>query len=164
MKKLQTKQQSILSVKNWKSYPDKKFQFFVNRFFHYNKQNLCLWMEDSRKTFQLTITLFLLINFPQKLNLGKTHDILCKPDFSSATKDWISLPKNQNKNCSWASDCWEYTKSFLRKKMLGHFPLSTTQEKIKISRLKMRLRKLYKKENFTPEIKPMIENVARWTI
>ena len=43
--------------------------------------------------------------------------------------------------------------------MLDHFPLSATQENIKISRLKMRLRKLYKKENFTPEIKPMIENV-----
>ena len=53
----------------------------------------------------------------------------------------------------------ERIRSPYQKTMLGHFPLSTTQENIKTSRLKMRLRKLYKKENFTPEIKPMIENL-----
>ena len=36
---------------------------------------------------------------------------------------------------------------------------STSQENIKISRLKKRLRNFYKKENSKPKIKPMFENL-----
>ena len=36
---------------------------------------------------------------------------------------------------------------------------SNTQDSIRISRLKKRLRKLYNKENFKPEIKLIIENL-----
>ena len=44
--------------------------------------------------------------------------------------------------------------------MLGHFPKnSTTQENIRISRLKSSLRKLYNKDNFKPEIKLTIKNL-----
>ena len=32
----------ILLVEIWKSYPDKNFQSFVNRYCHFNKQDLCL--------------------------------------------------------------------------------------------------------------------------
>ena len=43
------------------------------------------------------------------------------------------------------------------KKMLELF--LKIQENIRISILKRRLQNLYKKENFKPEIKPMIENL-----
>ena len=36
---------------------------------------------------------------------------------------------------------------------------STIQEKVKISRPKKRLKNLYKKENFEPESKPMIQTL-----
>ena len=46
------------------------------------------------------------------------------------------------------------------KRMPGHFfENSTTQENIRISKLKKRLQHFYKKENFRAEIKPMIQNL-----
>ena len=45
----------------------------------------------------------------------------------------------------------------LKKNAMTFFQNSTTQENIRISILKKRLKKLCKKENFTPESKPMTE-------
>ena len=52
-----------------------------------------------------------------------------------------------------------YTKSCLKKNAGTFSKNSTTQENIKISRLKKKLSNLYKKGNFKPEIKPTIENL-----
>ena len=57
-------------------------------------------------------------------------------------------------NHSSASDWWENTKSSFKENTRTFSKNSTTQENIRISRLQ----NLYKKENFKPEIKPMIEN------
>ena len=56
-------------------------------------------------------------------------------------------------------DWWEYTKSCLKENARTFSKNSITQENIIISKLKKGLRSLYKREKFTPEIKPMIENV-----
>ena len=71
------------------------------------------------------------------------------PDFSWTTKDLVSSAKIQNSNFS-----EKYTKSKISKNF-------TKQEniRIRICRIKNRLKSLYKKENFKPEIKPMIENL-----
>ena len=53
----------------------------------------------------------------------------------------------------------EYTKSCFKENARTFSKNSTTQENIGISRLKKRLQNLYKKENFKPEIKPMIGNL-----
>ena len=52
------------------------------------------------------------------------------------------------------------TKSRLRKNARISSKNSTTQENIRISRLKTKLRNLYKKEKFKSEIKPIIENLS----
>ena len=49
------------------------------------------------------------------------------------------------------------TLNLILKKMLELF--LKIQENIRISILKRRLQNLYKKENFKPEIKPMVENL-----
>ena len=59
-------------------------------------------------------------------------------------------------NHSSSSDWWENSKSSF-KKMVELF--LKIQENIRISILKRRLLNLYKKENFKPEIKPIIENL-----
>ena len=71
----------------------------------------------------------------------------------------ISLLKTQKSNHSSASDRWKYIKSCFKENTRTFSKSSTTQENIRISRLKNRLRNLYKKQNFKPEIKPIIKNL-----
>ena len=59
---------------------------------------------------------------------------------------------------STASDWWEYTKSCFNGNAKISSKNSTTQENINF-KTKIRLQNLCKKENFKPEIKPMIENL-----
>ena len=109
--------------------------------------------------------LLLIINYhaisierlPSKTKLGKfswyfNNSLLCKTDFSSATKDLRSLVKTQKINHSSASNRWKYTESCFKENGRTFSKNSTNQENIRISRLKKRLRNLYKKENFKPEI------------
>ena len=76
MKNEEQSNSQILLVKIRNSYPNKKFQSFVNRYFHYNKQNLGLKVESRRRIFQITIMLFRLIELPQKLKMGRTYVVL----------------------------------------------------------------------------------------
>ena len=105
--------------------------------------------------------LLLLIDFPRKLKFEKTHGILITLFYVSLFSyhlDWLSSLKNQE-NYSSASDWWEHTKSLLKKKARTFSEKFTTQENIRISRLKKRLRNLYNKENLKPEIKTIIKNL-----
>ena len=102
--------------------------------------------------------------FSSKTKIGKDswyfhNSLLCKPDFPSAAKDLLSSEKSQKNKNSSLSDWWEYTKSRLEKNAGTFFKNSTKQEKVKISRPKQRLKNLYKKENFEPESKPMIQTL-----
>ena len=54
---------------------------------------------------------------------------------------------------------WEYTKCQIKENAGSFSKNSTKKENIRISGLKKRLRNLYKKENFKPEIKPLINNL-----
>ena len=109
--------------------------------------------------------LLLIINYhaisierlPSKTKIGNfswyfNNSLLCKPDFSSATKNLLSLLKTQKSNHSSASNRWKYTKSCSKENGRTFSKNSTNQGNIRISRLKKSLRNLYKKENFTPEI------------
>ena len=98
---------------------------------------------------------------PSKTKIGKdswyfnNNSLLSKPKFSSVTKTFIFLLKTKNSHSS-ESDWWEYTK-YCFKENAKMFPKnSTTQENIRILRLREDCKNLYKKENFKPEIKPMI--------
>ena len=77
--------------------------------------------------------LFLLTDSPQKLKLEKiqwyfNNSVLCKPEFSSATKTFIFLLKTQKSNHSSASDWWEYTKSRFKENAKVFSKNSTTQQ------------------------------------
>ena len=109
--------------------------------------------------------LLLIINYhaisierlPSKTNIGKfswyfNNSLLCKPDFSSASKNLLSLLKTQKSNHSSASNRWKYTKPCFKENGGTFSKNSTNQGNIRISRMKKRLRNLYKKENFKPEI------------
>ena len=54
------------------------------------------------------------------------------------------------------NEWWKYTGSCIKQTFSK---TSTTQENIRISRLKKRLLNFYKEENFKPEIKPIIKNL-----
>ena len=71
----------------------------------------------------------------------------------------ISLLKTQKSNHSSASDRWKYIKLCFKENTRTFSKISTTQENIRISRLKNRLQNLYKKQNFKPEIKPITKNL-----
>ena len=71
----------------------------------------------------------------------------------------ISLLKTQKSNHSSASDRWKYMKLCFKENTRTFSKISTAQENIRISRLKNRLRNLYKKQNFKPEIKSIIKNL-----
>ena len=75
--------------------------------------------------------------FPSKSKTGKDsryfNSLLCKPEFSSATKTFF-LSKIQKNNHSSASDWWESTKSRFTENAKIFFKNSTTQENITISR------------------------------
>ena len=68
----------------------------------------------------------------------------------------LSLLKAQKSNHYSASNRWKYTKSCFKENGKKFFKNSTNQGNIIISRLKKRLRNLYKKKNFKPEIKSII--------
>ena len=71
---------------------------------------------------------------------------------------FLSKTHTKNKHSS-GSDWWKYTKSCFKENKRTFFKNSTSQENIRISGVKKRLRNLYKKnENFKPEIKPTTEN------
>ena len=53
----------------------------------------------------------------------------------------------------------EYAKSCFKENARTFYKSSTTQGNIRISGLKKRLQNLYKKENFKPEVKSVIENL-----
>ena len=117
--------------------------------------------------------LFLLTDFPQKLKLEKVHGALIilfyvspsspplKSRFkenakilskNSTTQENITISRqnllffinNTKNNHSSASDFWENTKSSFKENV------------------ERRLQNLYKKENFKPEIKPMVENLMNF--
>ena len=121
--------------------------------------------------------LLLIINYhaisierlPSNTTIGKfswyfNNSLLCKPDFSSATKNLLSLPKTQKSSHSPASDTWKYTKSCSKKNGRTFSKNSTSQANIRISRLKKKLRSLCKKVNFKWEIKSIIKKFTSWTL
>ena len=57
------------------------------------------------------------------------------------------------------NDWWEYTKSKIKETARNFSKNSTTPENIRISRIKKRLRNMYKRENFKPGIRPFINNL-----
>ena len=71
----------------------------------------------------------------------------------------LSLLKAQKSNHSSASNRWKYIKYCFKENGRTFSKTSTSQGNIRISRLKKRLRNLYKKENFKPEIKSVIKNL-----
>ena len=99
-----------------------------------------------------------------KTKIGKdlwhfNSSILKNKDFCSTTKNLLSFLKTKRNNYSSISDWWKYTKCQIKENTRLFSKNSTKQEKVRISRLKKRLRNLYKKENFKPEIKPLINNL-----
>ena len=98
--------------------------------------------------------------FPSKTKIGKdswyfNNSPLRKPELSLTT-DLSFLLKTQNIT-TLQQVTGGKTLNLVLKKMLELF--LKIQENIRISILKRRLQNLYKKENFKPEIKPMIENL-----
>ena len=84
---------------------------------------------------------------PSKTEVGKEswyfhNSLLCKPDFSSAPKDLLSLLKTQKNNYPSTSDWLEYTKSCFKGNPKRFSKNSTNQENISIFKLKERLRNL----------------------
>ena len=99
--------------------------------------------------------------FPSKTEFGKdswyfNNSLLCKPQFSSATKTFLFFVKTHKKTTSLQQVWWEYTKSCFKENVKIFSKNSTTHKNITTE---VRLQNLYKKENFKPEIKPMIENL-----
>ena len=71
----------------------------------------------------------------------------------------LSLLKTQKSNHSSASNRWKYIKYCFKENGRTFSKTSASQGNIRISRLKKRLRNLYKEENFKPEIKLTIKNL-----
>ena len=71
----------------------------------------------------------------------------------------LSFLKTKQNNYYSLSDWWEYTKIKIKVTARRFSKNSTTQENIRISRLKKRLQNLYKKENFKPDLQPFINNL-----
>ena len=70
---------------------------------------------------------------PSKIKIGKdswyfNNSLLCKPEFSPATKTSFFI-KNTKNNYSSASDCWEYTK-YRFKENAKTLPKNSTINKI----------------------------------
>ena len=84
--------------------------------------------------------LFLLTDSPKKLNLEKINGtliifFLCKFEFSSTTKNMLFYQKDKKPH-TLASDWREYTNSCFKENAGTFSKNSTTQENIRISRLK----------------------------
>ena len=96
--------------------------------------------------------------FSSQTKIGKdswyfNNSLLCKPEFSSTTNTFFI---RNSKNATIQQMIGGKTLNLVLK-MLERF--LKIQKNIRISILKRRLRNLYKKNNFKPEIKPMIENL-----
>ena len=105
--------------------------------------------------------LFLLTDSPQKLNLEKIHDTLIilfyvSPNSLQLQRLFFFFVKTHKKTTSLQQVWWEYTKSCFKENVKIFSKNSTTHKNITTE---VRLQNLYKKENFKPEIKPMIENL-----
>ena len=87
------------------------------------------------------------------------NSLLNNTDFCCNTKKLLTTLKTKENEFSTRTYWWEYTKSQIKDNTRSFSKNSTRRENIRISRLKKRLRNLYKKENFKPEIKPMINNL-----
>ena len=88
--------------------------------------------------------------FSSKTELGKdlwyfNNSTSKNKDFCSTTKDLISFLKTKSNNYSSISDWWEYTKAQIKENARSFSKNYAKQENIRISRLKKRLRNLYKK-------------------
>ena len=84
------------------------------------------------------------------------NSLLCKPGFSLTTKSSLFLLKIQN-TTTLQQVTGRKTLHLVLKKLLELF--LKIPENIRISMQKRRRQNLYKKENFKPEIKPMIQNL-----
>ena len=81
---------------------------------------------------------FLFKKLRSKNKIGKVswyfnNSLLRKPDFSSATKNLLSLLKTQNSSHSSASNKWKYTKSCFKENARIFSENSTNQGNIRIS-------------------------------
>ena len=84
---------------NLKTMSRQNVSLFCQHIFSLQQKRLIL-ASIRRRTFQITIMIFLLTDFLQKLKLGKhswyfSNSLLCKPDFRSATKGLFPLLKNK---------------------------------------------------------------------
>ena len=98
---------------------------------------------------------------PSKTKIGKdlwlfNNSLLEKHDFYLTIRNLLAMLKTKRNNYSSASEWWEDTKCKIKDNIRTFSENSTKQESIRISRLKKRLRNLYKKENYKPEIRLMI--------
>ena len=104
----------------------------------------------------------LIVNrFSSKPKLGKdlwhfNNSLLDKDEFCTKIQSFLTFLQTKQTNFSSTSDWWESTKYQIKEKIRSLSKNSTKHENIRISRLKKRLRNLYKKENYNPKIKPMI--------
>ena len=87
------------------------------------------------------------------------NTLLQNKDFCSSITNLLPFLKIKQNNYSSLSDWWEYTKIKIKETARRFSKNSTTQENTRISKIKKRLRNLYKKENFKPEIRPFINNL-----
>ena len=106
---------------------------------------------------------FLLTDSPQKLKLEKINGTLIallyiRPS-SLQLQRILFFYYIKQKTHSSSSDWWEYTNFCFEENARTFSKNSTTQKNITISILKNRIWNFYKKENFKPETKPMIENL-----
>ena len=98
---------------------------------------------------------------PSKTKIGKdlwlfNNSLLEKHRFCLSIKNLFVMLKTKRNDYSSTSDWWEDAKCEIKNNVRTFSKNSTKKENIRISRLKMRLRNLYKKENYKPEIRPMI--------
>ena len=102
----------------------------------------------------------LMDRFPSKTKIGKdswyfNNSLLYKPEFSLTT-GFSFFIENTKHNHSSLSDWWENTNSSFKEDART---FSGNSRKYQNFNTEKKTAKLYKKENFEPEIKPMIENL-----
>lgn len=95
----------------------------------------------------------LIVNrFSSKPKLGNAlwhfnNSLLDKDELCTNIQSFLTFLKTKQTNFSSTSDWWESTKCQIKDKIRSLSKNSTKQENTRISRLKKRLRNLYKKEN-----------------
>ena len=117
--------------KNLKTMSRQNVSLFCEHIFSLQQPRLTL-ASIRKRTFQITIMIFLLTDFLQKLS----NSLLCKLDFCSAAKGLFPSLKKQNNTSSSTTDWWEYIKSRLKKNARTFFENSTTHKNIKSSGIK----------------------------